>query len=122
MTHQAAEVIIHRSDESTPKLSVPYDPTAIEKVHIFPTLKIHLSSAIAMEKVPMQSHFFSHDFQELKKELLSRKYSHKTVKAYICFNRDFLGFIDKCLDEINDGDIKDYLLYLAEEKNMPLQH
>jgi hypothetical protein len=58
----------------------------------------------------------STDFDDLNRELLSRKYSYKTVKGYIYYNRDFLGFVKKQSSEINDSDIKDYLLYLAEEK------
>jgi len=38
------------------------------------------------------------------------------VKGYIYYNRDFLNFTDKSPANINDSDIKDYLLYLAEEK------
>ena len=55
-------------------------------------------------------------FEDLRRELLSRKYSYKTVKAYIYFNRDFLEFTGKNPDKINDSDIKDYLLHLAEEE------
>ena len=58
----------------------------------------------------------STDFDDLKRELLSRKYSYKTVKGYLYYNKDFLNFIGKTLSDINDSDIKDYLLYLAEEK------
>ncbi len=57
-----------------------------------------------------------YNFEALKKELLSRKYSYKTVKAYIYFNRDFLRFTSKNHDEITDSDIKNYPLYLAEKK------
>ena len=55
-------------------------------------------------------------FENLRRELLSRKYSYKTVKGYLYYNRDFLNFIRKEPSGINDSDIKDYLLYLAEEK------
>ncbi len=55
-------------------------------------------------------------FDDLKRELLSRKYSYRTVKGYIYYNRDFLHFIGKEPAAINDSDIKDYLLYLAEER------
>jgi len=57
-----------------------------------------------------------YDFEDLRKELISRKYSYKTVKGYLYYNRDFLNFIDKKPSEINEIDIKDYLLHLAEEK------
>jgi len=82
-----------------------------EEIYIDPALQIHLSSVIARDKVPKQSHL-----ENLRRELLSRKYSYKTVKAYIYFNRDFLIFIEKNPDEVNDSDVKDYLLHLAEEK------
>ncbi|MDI7262164.1 MAG: phage integrase N-terminal SAM-like domain-containing protein, partial [Thermodesulfobacteriota bacterium] len=55
-------------------------------------------------------------FEDLRRELVSRKYSYKTVKGYIYYNRDFLDFTDKEPSKVNDDDIKDYLLYLAEEK------
>ncbi|MEO0096066.1 MAG: site-specific tyrosine recombinase/integron integrase [candidate division WOR-3 bacterium] len=56
------------------------------------------------------------DFKDLRRELLSRKYSYKTIKTYLYFNRDFLNFIGKGPSEITDNDIKDYLVHLAEEK------
>ena len=55
-------------------------------------------------------------FEDLRRELVSRKYSYKTVKGYIYYNRDFLNFTAKAPSEVNDNDINDYLLYLAEEK------
>lgn len=58
----------------------------------------------------------SQAFEDLRRELVSRKYSYQTVKGYLYCNRDFLGFVKKQPSEINDSDIKDYLLYLAEEK------
>jgi site-specific recombinase XerD len=48
--------------------------------------------------------------------MISRKYSHKTVKAYLCFNRDFLSHAGKSSSLISESDVKNYLLYLAEEK------
>lgn len=57
-----------------------------------------------------------HNFEDLRRELLSRKYSYKTVKGYLYYNRNFLNFTGKSPSDINDNDIKDYLQYLAEEK------
>ena len=58
----------------------------------------------------------THPFEDLRRELLSRKYSYKTVKGYLYYNKDFLQFTDKSPSDITDNDIKDYLLHLAEEK------
>jgi len=55
-------------------------------------------------------------FEDLRREFVSRKYSYKTVKGYIYYNGDFLGFTGKEPSEVNDDDIEDYLLYLAEER------
>jgi site-specific recombinase XerD len=54
--------------------------------------------------------------ENLRRELLSRKYSYKTVKGYLYYNRNFLNFTGKNTSDISDNDIKDYLVYLAEEK------
>lgn len=45
-------------------------------------------------------------FEDLRRELISRKYSYKTVKGYIYFNRDFLNFTGKQPADINDNDNK----------------
>ncbi|MGB9721069.1 MAG: site-specific tyrosine recombinase/integron integrase [bacterium] len=97
-----------------------------EKIHIDPNLK---SSVIARtesvsEKPKQQSQFKIprlrkgdiEGFEGLKRELITRKYSHKTIKCFLYFNRDFLNFTGKEPQDINENDIKDYLLYLAEEK------
>lgn len=54
-----------------------------------------------------------HNFEDLRRELLTRKYSRETVKAYLYYNRDFIGFTDKRSLDISENDIKDYLLYPA---------
>ena len=117
-----------------------------EKVYIDPSLKPQLNRyVIARDEVPKQSHtenchsepcpeqchpdlvswvvsaspasrFTIYNFEDLRRELVSRKYSYKTVRAYLYFNRDFIGFIRKSPSEINDNDIKEYLFHLAEDK------
>jgi len=52
------------------------------------------------------------DFEDLRKELVSRKYSYKTIKGYIYYNKDFINHVRKDPSEIKDDDIKDYLVYL----------
>lgn len=57
-------------------------------------------------------------FQDLRKEMVSRKYSPKIIKAYIHYNEDLLKFTGKEPNSITEGDIKDYLFHLAEEKRV----
>jgi integrase/recombinase XerD len=46
-------------------------------------------------------------FEDLRRELVSRKYSYKTVKGYLYYNRDFLSFIGKGPFNITEEDIKE---------------
>lgn len=55
-------------------------------------------------------------FEDLRRELVSRKYSYKTIKGYLYYNKDFINHVGKNPSEIEDEDIRDYLVYLAEEK------
>ncbi len=58
----------------------------------------------------------SHDFEDLRRELVSRKYSPKTIKTYLYYNEDFLRFAKRNSTEVTNEDIKNYLFYLAEKK------
>ncbi|MEW6375931.1 MAG: site-specific tyrosine recombinase/integron integrase [Thermodesulfobacteriota bacterium] len=55
-------------------------------------------------------------FEDLRRELVSRKYSYKTIKGYLYYNKDFINHVRKNPSEIKDEDIKDYLVYLSETK------
>ncbi|ROL56725.1 hypothetical protein D9V84_06780 [Bacteroidetes/Chlorobi group bacterium Naka2016] len=55
-------------------------------------------------------------FKDLNPELISRKSGFKTTNAYIYFNRDFLSFTGKSPYEITESYIKNYLVYLPENK------
>jgi integrase/recombinase XerD len=52
----------------------------------------------------------------LRRELKSRKYSPKTTKAYLCYNEDFLKFVNRSPLEVTNKDVKDYLVFLVEQK------
>jgi len=56
--------------------------------------------------------------KDLRREMVSRKYSPKTIKAYTHYNKDFLEFISKGTDNIREEDIKDFLFHLVEEKKV----
>jgi len=93
-----------------------------EEIHIDSVLQSGLSYPIfARDGAPKQSQYITchesrHDFEDLRRELVSRKYSYKTVKCYLYYNRDLLKFSGKSPSEINENDIKNYLLHLAEVK------
>jgi len=90
--------------------SFPLDKETLEKIMvIFNGEKIDIDPSLLS---------FRGEFEDLRRELVSRKYSAKTIKAYVYYNRDFLRFIKKNSTEVTNGDIKDYLVYLAEEKEV----
>jgi hypothetical protein len=55
-------------------------------------------------------------FDDLKRELLSRKYSYKIVKGYLYYNRDFLNFIDKNPFDIQESDIMEGICQQGQSK------
>ena len=57
------------------------------------------------------------DFEDLRRDLVSRKYSPKTIKTYIYYNEELLRFAKKSHMDVVDEDIKNYLFYLADEKD-----
>ncbi len=55
-------------------------------------------------------------FEDLRKELIARRYSAKTIKSYICCNQLFLKFVKKLPAEITNEDVRNFLVYLSERR------
>jgi len=47
-----------------------------------------------------------------------KHYSVRTGKSYINWIKQFLKFTNKSIDEVNSDDVKDFLTYLAKERNV----
>jgi len=87
--------------------SFPYSDGVIDRIlSIFKGEKTELDPTLQVTK------------KSLKTELTFRKYSPKTIKAYIHYNRDFLQKSKKSPQQVTNGDIKDYLSHLAEERGV----
>jgi len=111
------------------KVSFPYNLDHITKIKTIKGYKWHpegkywstpyskldkLTSMFDGEKLIIEPSIY---LDALKRELVSRKYSQKTVSTYVRYNRDFLIFSDKNPYDVSNKDVRDYLCYLAEEKN-----
>lgn len=57
-------------------------------------------------------------FEDLRRELISRKYSPKTVKAYLHYNKVFLKAVRKRPEEITNADIRNHLFHLVENRKI----
>lgn len=55
-------------------------------------------------------------------ELEIRGYSHNTIKAYICHIKLLANYYHRSLAELTQEEIKDYLLYLVNEKKVSLSY
>lgn len=90
---------------------------ADNEIQIDPALKIATSKAKdTPSPLAGEGGGEGYNFEDLRRELLSRKYSYKTIKGYLYYNRDFINYAGKTPCEIKDEDIKNYLVYLSEEK------
>jgi len=110
------------SDETLGKILKAFEG---QEIHVDPALQTHISPSKELpsplggegkDSLEQSRRGAGYNFEDLRREIVSRKYSYKTVKGYLYYNRDFLSFTGKKPFEINDSDIKDYLLYLTEEK------
>jgi integrase/recombinase XerD len=52
----------------------------------------------------------------IKKEGFRRKLSHKTIKTYVYYAKDFLNYCKRELNELTKKDVKDYLDHLASRE------
>lgn len=63
----------------------------------------------------MPKHY--NDFKTLREEMVSRKYSKRTIKTYIYYNDKFLEEVQKSPRQISTQDIKSFLVSVAETKS-----
>jgi site-specific recombinase XerD len=68
--------------------------------------------------IPLPERFSLFWMEKLKEELHSRKYSQKTIKTYLFFNRDFCRALQKPVELITEEDFKKYLAHLDMVKDM----
>jgi integrase/recombinase XerD len=74
----------------------------------------HLLSVFKGEEKEVEGALY---LKQLENELKTRKYSQKTIGAYMHYNKEFLDFTGKTPENIENEDVKSYLLYLIEEKD-----
>ena len=112
------------------KISFPYNPDYIAKIKTIAGYRWHpegrywsvpysefekLLSVFDGENLVIDSSIY---LDELKKELVLRKYSQRTIKLYLYHNREFLEFSKKNPYEVSNKDIRNYLYHLANDKEV----
>jgi site-specific recombinase XerD len=128
------QVQISESEKGMLAVSFEYDPKIIEAIRAIPTrrwdreqklwffnntpeIKRRIKQAFSgydiMEK---NDNDHAEEFDILKKELQSRKYSRKTIKSYIYYNKEFHAFCGKTPDQVDARDLLNYLSYLTEQR------
>lgn len=89
-----------------------------EKIHFDKTLESNLPSSVIVNELSERSNLKKDStiLDGLRQELISRKYSYKTVKVYVHYNKELLTYVKKNPADVDEHDIKKYLFYLAEEE------
>jgi len=90
--------------------SIPYSKEAVGNV-----LSMFEDGVVQVDPI-LQSK--SELMGDLKRELIARRYSPKTIKSYFCYNEEFLKIMGKTPKGITNEDVKDYLYYLVEKKGV----
>ena len=119
-----------RKDGEWINISFPYNPDYITKIKTIEGYRWHpeekywsvpyselerLISVFDGEKVDIDPSVW---LSKLEKELSARRYSPRTIKAYLHYNEDFLRFTGKNPHEVENSDVKDYLFHLVEGKEV----
>jgi site-specific recombinase XerD len=95
-----------------PKTGVRSRPRACSQPEIYSAPGMHTP----LDKLPEQ---FSDTWREkLEYELRSRKYSPRTLEAYIYYNRALCRWIQKTPEKVTAEDIKNYLAYREKTLNL----
>jgi len=114
------------------KVSFPYDPRYIAKIKIIKGYKWHpedkyWSVPFSDRAVTKILSFFDTEeleldpslcLESLKRDLLSRRCSSRTIKAYLYYNEDFLRFTRRSPMGVSNSDVRDYLCYLVEKRDV----
>jgi site-specific recombinase XerD len=85
-----------------------YIPTKIEDI----------PSWTVPDEKPLENYFADNWQEKLKTEMLSRKYSRKTMKSYLHFNAEACNFVRQSPAEITSADIKCYIASLEKDRNL----
>lgn len=90
--------------------SIPHEGDTLEKIpSLFGGERIEIDPALRVE---------TKQFEELRKELVVRRYSGKTIKSYIYHNKQFIEFAKKSSDGVTNEDVRNFLVHLAERKGV----
>ncbi|MDR3138669.1 MAG: tyrosine-type recombinase/integrase [Treponema sp.] len=98
--------------KSSPPIPRPRDIPAAKNAHASG------DAACLAESLSPPDRFSDLWRRSLETELRSRKYSPKTIRAYIHYNRALCRKLQKEPENITAGDIKVYLSYLDKEQNL----
>jgi len=125
-----AEIIEVRNERERIKIFFPYNPDHIAKIKTIGGYKWHAEGkywSIPCSELERLLLVFDGEkldvdpsvwLDGLEKELAARKYSPRTIEAYIHYNEEFLKFSGKNPHEVENDDVKDYLFHLVGEKEV----
>jgi len=123
----------HRWHPDKKYWSFPHSEHILKKIlSVFKNENIHLDSTLQVsfeqrsdklrkafgllggKQVPNQAQIT----EAVKKELKLRGYSHKTQKAYLHHIERYISYFAKDPKELDEGHIRDYMLYLIDKKKV----
>jgi site-specific recombinase XerD len=106
-------------DSRSRLLIVNQDAALVQALEGIPVVELNKN---AREPI-LTHHFFDTEIftpawqERLEQELRSRKYSERTIKIYIHFNKDFCRTMGKRPEEVCPDDITNYLAHLNKDRN-----
>ncbi|MDP7079158.1 MAG: tyrosine-type recombinase/integrase [Candidatus Undinarchaeales archaeon] len=90
--------------------TVPNDKGMVECLQaLFPDITVEVDPALMGIVTPLE---------RMRRKLVMKRYSPKTVKAYMRFNEELLKFTDKQAEDVDNEDVRRYLTHLVENRKV----
>ena len=107
-----------KSKETFPKTEFFPKSLVFPKSVVFPKTKVLENPQPIFDIQPKRPDKFSEPWQKaLETELRAQKYSQRTLKVYLLFNRMLCRICDKSPDEMQADDIKKFLAFIEKDKS-----
>ncbi|MDP7080504.1 MAG: phage integrase N-terminal SAM-like domain-containing protein [Candidatus Undinarchaeales archaeon] len=133
VNEMAIRIRLQKTDDDRISLALPYDRDLIERIRTVTGRRWHqdekvwtvpreagmveclqqLFADLAVEVDPALMGVVG-PLERMRRELVTRKYSRRTVKAYVRFNERLLEMVGKRPEDVDNEDVSRYLAYLAE--------
>ena len=137
VNEMVTRIRLEKTDDDRISLMIPYDRDLIARIRTVTGRRWHQDEKVWT--VPKEAGMVEHlqrlfpdisvevdpslngvvgPLERMRRKLVRKRYSYKTVKAYMRFNEELLRFIGKEAEDVDNGDVSRYMSHLVENRKV----